>query len=212
MAGDSIEQQVDKLLTRVDDARSTGLLERREIVEAVVADLRRLCRGTADTLVQYAIGYGLYAHPCRLDEQAIRQGVEESLLKVVAIMPDDGLAWLYLGHNAYDFKDWSLALNRFERVGPHLPRHLLLRAQEMRVCCNIRLTGLAASLIQLKFFVTECELSAKEDIWPVELASCLSESVGQLGQPLLARAQELCARLDAAGHLGTWLTEIIALS
>ena len=160
--------------------------------------------------MNYLLGYCWYLHLDRQHSKQIEEEVERALLLTVRQAPDFAKAWLYLGHNAYDFKRYALAKERFSCIGTTaLPPYLQLKADEMLLCCAIRLNGLSQCLDKMEQFIVVAERHEIQDIWPQELSKTLAEYLPTMPLAEYQRIKTLAHRLDNAGHFGNWFGEIV---
>jgi hypothetical protein len=211
MASSDQDQNLDRLWQQIDDAMDVQDVEqRRSTVEEIINGLYELAAAEHSSSVLYSIGYAWYVHPDRMSSESIQQKLEDVLMDAIRVDPDCARAWLYLGHNAYDLGRYALAKDRFDRIAPgQLDGYLELKAEEMRLCCSIRLLGLAPSLDALERFVTIAEQHPVQDIWPQELAKVLRDSVGAVRPVDLARLEIFARRLDAVGQFGDWFVGLL---
>lgn len=208
--GKSIEEAVDMLLDEVDNAaREKQAEERRTRIERVIEKLTELRKEDPSSVVSYALGYALYAHPDRLSDGTIFCAVNEHLSTVLQSKPNDALSWMYLGHNAYDVADFEVAWERFHNAAHgDLPDYLALKVREMQLCCRMSTRGLAATIDELETYVVAAERNSPEDIWPQELARMLGAQRWELSPAVRSRLVPLLRRLDRAGAFGTWFSEL----
>lgn len=198
----------EAILSRIDGALS---LKQRDLlartVEEIISDLAGLPAGEDQAEVDYLVGYLWYIHPSRLVSSSIVDLVEKSLSSAIQSSPDHALAWMYLGHNAYDFGRYKEAHERFTRVDPRsLSLYLGLKSVEMLASCSIRLKGVSDSRAELVRYVEAAEESEKEDVWPSELARALEDA--STTQTLL-EIEDLAERIDSVGRFGSWFRDIV---
>jgi tetratricopeptide (TPR) repeat protein len=183
-------------------ARAIDLLERAVSVEATAASL-------------YALGYAWYQHPDLGTSPAVRSASVDALRGAVRADSRHALAHLYLGHNAYDQGENAEALREFGHAAGGLDEYLEAKRREAVVCCNIRIHGLAASLVELGGFATWLEGQTIYDIHPGNLAKALREAHSELAslRPDEKRTlAEIAARLDRAGRFRAWFAGIVRSS
>ncbi|AGP40041.1 hypothetical protein [Sorangium cellulosum] len=199
---------IDQLLTRVDEARDerTSLAE----IEDAIRQLEALASREPGTDADYALAYSWYFHPRRRDDETIQQRVSALLLPLTQKNPRDFLAWLYLGHNAYDLMRYDIALGYFRQASLVAPSSYIgLKAHEMVVCCLVTHSGISASLDEMERFVNRAEGYPAEDIWPQQLAAAVGGSCQKLGADEAARLTVLLGRLDRAGRWGSWFQQLL---
>jgi tetratricopeptide (TPR) repeat protein len=188
--------------------------ERAELLEDVVRMIGPLTSEHVDDAPGfYAVGYSWYMHPRRLLEPRIYEAAEDALRTAVELNPDDALAWLYLGHNAYDFGHYDSARDRFVRVNVRqMSDYLRLKVEEMSLCCDVLLNGLGPSLDCFDKFVCSAETLEPVDIWPQQLAKLLASEARRLTATELPRLQAFAQRLDKVGQFGPWFQETVEKS
>lgn len=201
-------ESIDELLTRVDNARNEET--RRAEIERVISQLEDLRSDEASGEVDYALAYAWYFHPCRSNDEAIQRKVSTLLLAATRRNPADFLAWLYLGHNAYDILQYGTALEYFNRaIGVSDADYLGLKAREMTVCCLMRSLGINAALDELERYVNKAEVCPAEDIWPEQLAAALKDKSREPIPFDTVRLTVLLERLDRAGRWGVWFQNLL---
>lgn len=213
MSDVAYNKTLNELWLEIDQAAAEQEHEtRKHRIEQTISRIEQLkLQRSNDAAVLYSLGYAWYMHPERISSDQIQEHTEQSLLAAVTSDPNYALAWLYLGHHAYDLAHYQVALERFERCASigALPEYLQLKAEEMRLCCLIRLHGLAMSMDAFDRFVRIAERHPVEDVWPQELAKSFHDAAND---PVLVdrvRMAELARRLDSAGHFENWFTGLL---
>jgi len=201
----------ESILSKIDAALELKHQdELRRATEDIVADLKVLSSDIDDAQIDYLLGYVWYIHPDRQHSNQIQEASDKALLAAVSKDPDKALAWLYLGHNAYDLGRYEMAEERFLKVDlQQLSPYLGAKAQEMILCCRIRLHGLGRCLKELDKFVSMAEELEGQDLWPQELARVLGEAKGGIGEFDRARARVAARRLDELGRFGDWFDSLL---
>ncbi|WP_146138137.1 hypothetical protein [Chamaesiphon polymorphus] len=125
----------------------------------------------------YLLGYTYYQYPDRNNDRNIYTNVEKSLLAAIEIKADYSIAWLYLGHNAYDMGKYRDAIERFSNCQEeHFNSFYRLILLEMKLCCSINIEGLATMLSEVERFIDQLENhDPPEDIFPYVLTSILEK-------------------------------------
>lgn len=200
----------EAILLKIDHVLS--LKDRKELkdaIEDVIPELEAFSPKRKEPEVNYLLGYCWYLHPDRQYSKQIEGEVEKALTLAIKQDSNHAKAWLYLGHNAYDFAHYRLALERFMNVDPYqLPPYLKLKTQEMLICCKIRLEGLGLCLLDMEQFAVSAEKYQPEDLWPQELAKTITESRDYLSEFERGRFKKIAQRIDATGKLGNWFSEL----
>jgi tetratricopeptide (TPR) repeat protein len=178
-------------------------------LEAIVSELERLWAPAPGPEGYYALAYALYLHPLREHSQHIRDRVNELLKAVVEERPEDFLAWLYLGHNAYDFGQYSAAMQYFREACERAKNDYLgLKALEFLAASTARQRGLAAAISPIERLAKAAETAEKEDVWPQELGKVLEQTDFLVSEDEAARLRDAVRRLDRAGRSASWLTSL----
>ncbi|WP_310485453.1 hypothetical protein [Chamaesiphon sp. VAR_48_metabat_403] len=148
----------------------------------------------------YLLGYTYYQYPYRNGNRNIYVNIEKSLLSAIEIKADYSIAWLYSGHNAYDMGRYSDAKERFLKCQEnHFNSFYQLILLEMKLCCFIKIEGLAPMLNEIEKFVEQLENhDTPQDIFPYVLISIIKndninlESLDKKNKAtiLLSRLQE----------------------
>jgi hypothetical protein len=127
--------------------------------------------------LMYLLGYAYYQYPDRENGKDIYTNIEKYLLLAIEIKADYSIAWLYLGHNAYDMGKHSDARKRFLKCQEnHFNSFYQLILREMKLCCSIKIEGLAQMLSEIEFFVEQLENhNTPQDIFPYVLLSILEK-------------------------------------
>lgn len=201
---ESIQAKIDNLisLNSHDDMKVA--------VNEIVQELQSIRDNSNVSSVSYLQGYVLYLHPDRQHSEQVRFAAEEALLAAVDADPNNALAWLYLGHNSYDFGDYATARERFSRVDSKLLKpYLAGKAHEFFLCCEIICEGLQHCFNELDCFVEFVEHSDPDDLMPIELARVLRKSVSSLTEFDAARFRAIMQKLDRAGNFEPWFALIM---
>ncbi len=201
---EAILLKIDHALTLKDQKKL------KMVIEETISELEAIDSDRRNSYINYLIGYCWYLHPDRQYSNRVENEVEKALLSAINQVGNFAKAWLYLGHNAYDFANYNMALKRFMNVdSDQLPPYLKLKTQEMIVCCKIHLEGLAACLSDLEKFVFLCEQYEPEDLWPQELARLINEKHKHLDKLKKKYLKKIAQQIDIAGNFGIWFCELI---
>lgn len=124
----------------------------------------------------YLLGYTYYLYPDRRDRN-IYENIDKALLLAIEIKADYSIAWLYLGHNAYDLGRYNDAKERFSRCQEnHFNSFYQLILLEMQLCCAIKIDGIAEMLDEVEDFVEKLEKhDPPEDVFPYVVLSILEK-------------------------------------
>lgn len=195
-----------------------ALLPRRSRAGAIESILK-IGRGSDPDGVspawQYLIGYALYCHPARNFLAVVQDQVEVALNRVLALDPAHSQARMLLGNHAYDLGRWDQAMLEFERIDSgDADLEFAIRLAEMKVCAEIRRSGLGAGLPHLWNLVHTAERSGPEDV-PLlaHLGKALRGWAFSVSEAELAEIRELARRLDRASSFSdssSWFTEIVS--
>ncbi len=198
-------QAFDAVLARIDTVIDLDRERLPEAIASVKADLRALDFPEIEAEIAYLLGYLTYLHPDRMSSPELQAETREHLTRALP----RGAALLYLGHNEYDLQDWEKAGEFFDAISLKsvTSPYVRLKVLEMRVCCQIRLQGVAATLSELIDFVDEAERHPVQDVWPEELARTLT---GLRLSPIERIELAILAdRLDRKGKFGDWFAGIV---
>jgi tetratricopeptide (TPR) repeat protein len=123
----------------------------------------------------YLIGYAYYHYPDRDNGRDIYANIEKYLSLAVEIDADYSIAWLYLGHNAYDTGQYNIARERFLKCQEeHFNSFYRLVLMEMKLCTSIKMEGLTVMIVEVGKFIDLLENhDTTEDIFPYVLTSIL---------------------------------------
>jgi hypothetical protein len=206
-ADDDCERGLAQLQERAENAKRDA-----SVIEQVAEDVRRLITvggATADAL--FVLGYVLYLHPDRVSSQQLRDSVDEALRASLKLDAHDFRAWLYLGHNAYDFRDFEGAARYFSDAAARAPRSYLgLKAFEMLTCATLVQGRMAEATQALAALVSQAEGLPREDLWPRELVAALSStSLSNVDSDVMEELVRLGSRVDELGGLNRWVSEAI---
>jgi len=211
-AGKDPARRLDLLWEIVDAAVDLDdHVERAAALEKAIFDLEGLARSSPSAAVHYALGYAWYFHPQRQHSRTVWGVVEDYLGRACCECPEDPYIWLYWGHNAYEYGNYQVALDRFEHVdlARFDTRYMRLRAVEMMLCCEIMISGTESALETLERFVVLCEAGEPEDVFPTNLDQALKRrglAVSVSAQP---RMREALCRLDKAAKAGPWFADLL---
>ena len=162
----------------------------------------------SDPRIYYLIGYAYYAHPDRMKCSDIQAKMMRSFERALELQPEDSLALMYLGHNAYDLGRYDEAQSWFDRVdAASLDEMMRLKLREMQLCCCMRLSP-DPCVVMLRQFVEICETSPLEIVYPMNLARAVDELKLERGAGWLAAVQSDLKRLDQAGRF-TWFASVL---
>lgn len=145
----------------------------------------------------YLLGYTYYLYPDRSDRN-IYENIEKALLSAIEIKADYSIAWLYLGHNAYDLGRYNDAKERFSMCQEnHFNSFYQLILLEMKLCCAIKIEGLAAMLGEVENFVEQLEKhDPPEDIFLYVALSIIEKDSINLEGSDREKASILLSRLQ----------------
>jgi hypothetical protein len=198
-------QAFDAALARIDAVIDLDRGQLPDVIPSVKAELRALETPDIAADIAYLLGYLTYLHPDRMTSPELQAETRGHLTRALP----RGAALLYLGHNEYDLGDHAAAAVYFDAIA--LPKllspYVRLKVLEMRICCRIRLHGVASGIPAFGDFVTECEGHPVEDVWPEELARTLAELT--LSDDERAALLVLAERLDRKGKFGDWFVGIV---
>jgi hypothetical protein len=146
----------------------------------------------------YLLGYTYYQYPYRNGNRNIYINIEKSLLSAIEIKADYSIAWLYSGHNAYDMGRYSDAKERFSKCQEnHFNSFYQLIVLEIKLCCSIKIEGLAPMLNEVEKFVKQLENhDTPQDIFPYVLISILKKDSINLESLDKNKANTLLSRLQ----------------
>lgn len=205
--GELEEDILEELLVRADKAGEDGTE-----MDRIVAEIDEIAARHPGPATWYAGAYARYLHPARRRSVEMQTSVDDLLRRTLGSAPAEYRAWLYLGHNRYDLGEHAAARGHFEeaaRLAPE-PDYLGLKARELAVCCSLTERGVAGAIEELEAYVASAARHPVEDIWPAELARVLrAKLAAPLPREMGDRLLVLARRLDAAGHFGAWLTDIV---
>ncbi|MEM7244657.1 MAG: hypothetical protein AAF533_04905 [Acidobacteriota bacterium] len=193
--------QVDEVLDLDDDAR------RRRVVDELVAELETRFGPELSGELAYLTGYLLYQRPGGAE---LSEKMERLFVRAAQGADEDTVARssLYLGHVAYDQRDYYLAKERFALVQENeLHDFLRTKLLEMRACCHLRLRELPQFLASLEVLVVTAEGLPIEDVCPQNLAAGLEEASLAEARGSRAALLSLARRLDAAAGFEDWISE-----
>lgn len=197
---ESIYEEIDKII-------EISVLDRDELLQAideVITHIQSLlsapeyCSSSSERAeLLYLLGYTYYQHPDRIGDRNIYANVEKYLLSAIDIKKDYSIVWLYLGHNAYDVGRYSHAKERFLKCKEnHFNSFYKLILLEMKLCCSIKLEGLANMLGKVEEFVEQLENhDTPQDIFPYVLISILEKDTVNLENSDKNKANILLSRL-----------------
>jgi len=209
MTRDPLDPILSVLWDRVDAAAGEAhTSRRRDGIDLAIADIDRALERNDDARLWYLRGYALYVHPDRVSSPPTQSALEHAFHRVLETVPDDALAQLYLGHDAYDRARYDAALAWFSSVDVcQLSEYLQLKVIEMIVCCRLHLSDVEGARDALDRLIERCAVRPIEDIHPLQLLRAL-ETLASRGAGLGALAPSL-ARLDEAGSFH-WFGELAA--
>jgi tetratricopeptide (TPR) repeat protein len=146
----------------------------------------------------YLLGYAYYQYPDRDNNRDVFTNVEKYLSLAVEIDPSYSIAWLYLGHNAYDMGKYNDAKERFSRCQEnHFGSFYRLILIEMKLCTSIKIEGLAKMIGEVEKFVDLLESDdAPQDIFPYVLISIIEKDITNIENPEKDKANILLSRLQ----------------
>lgn len=188
---------IDALLSESDDK------DKRELAADARRTLEELegCHDCAEC--QYLIAYIGYL------ESSPPEEISSQLKRALALEPEHGRAWLYLGHVAYDNGRYAEATGHFENARAHMAStYLRIRAHEMIVCSESRRTDRFPRMDILASFIQDAEGSDLADVWPAQLAQIM----GQYKPSPEDRAMtlDLARRLDRAAGVKNWFEGLVS--
>jgi tetratricopeptide (TPR) repeat protein len=147
-------------------------------IQALLLSPEYLEPSTEKAELFYLLGYTYYQYPDKRHHPNLYANIERALLSAVEIIPNYSIAWLFLGHNAYDIGKYEDASERFLKCQEsHFDSFYQIVLLEMKLCCSIQLEGLSAKLIEVEKFLKTLE--GTEDstgIYPYVLISILKNS------------------------------------
>ncbi|MEZ4438903.1 MAG: hypothetical protein R3B72_07430 [Polyangiaceae bacterium] len=145
---------------------------RDKALEPLREELRELIeRRPNDPDLLYALGYVGYCHPATQHDPERVAEVVSALKKTIALEPRYALAQLYLGHLAFDRRDFPSAAHwlRSAKEPGSLDAFQDLKASELLLCCQMFTSGLGASVMALDSFARESMAAAAIDAFPMQL-------------------------------------------
>lgn len=201
-ARDELWGRLDAAGTLADDA------QRAHAIARLIADVEPIASDDADLCC--LLGRAYYLHPDRATLPWLQDRTQRALERALALDPGHDIARLYLAHHHYDLavcggprgeQAWGYATaTRWVNAiaSGSLPHHLALRAEEVGLCCTIRIRGLSLALPALERYVERLEASELADVWPGALLECIRDSRASLDPESTKRLRALALRIDAA--------------
>jgi hypothetical protein len=173
--------------------------QRRHAIEAVTAKLAGESAMHPTASLFWLLGYAWYLHPDRMTSTPIQKRSEAALHSALDLAPTYARAHMYLGHNAFDLRNYAEARSHFDRVDlSQLGSYWAMKVREMRVSCTIAIDGLASALEQMDEFVHIAEQHPPPDVMPTVLYRLVKTERSLLGEVETERLQRILERLDRA--------------
>lgn len=198
-----MSQTFVQLLVAVGECKSAPCVDSiLATIEAIPEDAER----------HYALGYCYYLHPGRMASPAIRGLVDQHLDQALLLGGFEFHAALYRGHNAYDFADYTVATEFFERARVVAPKSYIgLKAIEMLAATALSSEHSPRSRTGRGSSPTKVEdpIYAVEDVWPRVLVKALVNHAAALPEAVRGRVREDLARIDTRGELRRWLVDAL---
>ncbi|MCW8930608.1 MAG: hypothetical protein OQL19_10260 [Gammaproteobacteria bacterium] len=214
---DQLEFVPEDILCGIDDALDVDdQVQQIMMFDELIEKLKNL-KNVKDEAA-YLIGYLYYLHPKKKKFANIRKEVLHYLMYAIEITKNSSVkakAMLYLGHQAFDERDYTSASKWFNSLNPEdlLSDYLYLKTFEMRLCCSIFLVGLSESLNEFDEFVNRVKSFsvADEDLWPQTLDYTLRTicKSNNLSSVEIFHLKKIAKKLDDYGNLGHCFVEIV---
>lgn len=202
-----IRDQIDYFLDLDDFAEAVELGDR------LIEKLIRLVPQSAET--KYLAGFVAYMHPNHATDKSLQHLAENALLECLRLEPSPStaaLAWLYLGHEAYDSKDYRAADERFHHCDPTvLHPYLAAKVLEMRLCNFIRRHGLDRAIEAVERFAKQVAQFDSDDLVLIELAATLAHELDRTEISPESKRRLLLASsdIDRLAKSSDWLVGIV---
>jgi len=200
--------QLKPILEKIDNALSeknksillAELIECISALEVIEPKSSEIC---------HLLGYCWYLHPGRLESLEVQEKVNFWLNKSISKDPGYSLSLLYLAHNFYDCKKYEKAIEFLSKITNPLSDYMQLKMKELKLCCEINISGLENSLENIQWFGSDLKfVQDKTLIAPFELHKVISKKV-EASVELREKLASVLLQLDENGDLNNWFSSIL---